>query len=194
MATTQQSLDVAELGGKSKDELLVLAHDFGMPDGPALANLRREEVLHRLLQVASAQTALVALGILETMDEGYGLLRHVGSRPATGDVYISQSQIRRFGLRTGDTVTGQVRPPKEGERYFSLVRVEQINGVEPDQVNSRFRAQFESMTPIFPEQQLILETSSKPPGYSDGGSVLTHWPWTERPDRVSCPKRGRPPC
>ena len=165
MATTQQILDVAELGGKSKDELLVLAHDFGLDDGSALTNLRREEVLHRLLQAASAQTALVALGILETMDEGYGLLRQVGSHPSTGDVYISQSQIRRFGLRTGDTVTGQVRPPKEGERYFSLVRVEQINGMEPDQVNSRFRTQFESMTPIFPERQLVLET--------DGNNLAT---------------------
>ena len=159
MATTQQILDVSELGGKSKDELLLLARDFGLPEGVALDNLRREDLLHRLLQAASAQTALVASGILETMDEGYGLLRQVSSYAATGDVYISQSQIRRFGLRTGDTVTGQVRPPKEGERYFSLVRVERINGLEPDQANSRFRAQFENMVPIFPEQQLVLETA-----------------------------------
>ncbi|MCH7572620.1 MAG: transcription termination factor Rho, partial [Planctomycetes bacterium] len=78
--------------------------------------------------------------------------------PPTGDVYISQSQIRRFSLRTGDTVTGQVRPPKEGERYFGLVRVEKINGLDSDQVNSRFRPQFEHLTPIFPEKQIILET------------------------------------
>ena len=165
MATAQRMLDVGELGGKSKDELLLLAHDIGLADGVAIDNLRREELLNRVLQAASAQQALIASGILETMEEGYGLLRQVSLHTTTGDVYISQSQIRRFGLRTGDTVTGQVRPPKEGERYFSLVRVEHVNGVEPDQVNSRFRTQFENMTPIFPEQQLILET--------DGNNLAT---------------------
>jgi len=160
MATAQRMLDVGELGAKSKDELLLLAHDIGLDDGAAIDNLRREELLNRVLQAASAQQALIASGILETMEEGYGLLRQVSSHTATGDVYISQSQIRRFGLRTGDTVTGQVRPPKEGERYFSLVRVEHVNDVEPDQVNSRYRTQFENMIPIFPEQQMILETDS----------------------------------
>ena len=158
MATTQRTIDVAEMGAKSKDELLVLAQDAGLNDGAALNNMRREEVLSRLFQVASAQQSLVASGILETMDEGYGFLRQTSAQVSTGDVYISQSQIRRFGLRTGDTVSGQVRPPKEGERYFGLVRVEKINDLEPDQVNSRFRTQFEHMVPIFPEQQIILET------------------------------------
>ena len=158
MATTQRTIDVAEMGAKSKDELLVLAQDAGLNDGAALNNMRREEVLSRLFQVASAQQSLVASGILETMDEGYGFLRQTSAQVSTGDVYISQSQIRRFGLRTGDTVSGQVRPPKEGERYFGLVRVEKVNDLEPDQVNSRFRTQFEHMVPIFPEQQIILET------------------------------------
>ena len=94
------------------------------------------------------------------MDEGYGFLGQINYLPATGDVYISQSQIRRFGLRTGDTVTGQVRPPKEGERYFGLVRVEKVNGLETDQVHARYRAQFEYLTPIFPERQVVLETDS----------------------------------
>ena len=123
MATTQV-LDVAELGAKNKEELVALASDIGLEDGSALNGLRREEVLGRILQVASNQQALVASGVLETMDDGYGFLRQMGYRQANSDVYISQSQIRRFGLRTGDTVTGQVRPPKEGERYFGLVRVE----------------------------------------------------------------------
>ena len=118
MATTQQSLDVAEMGAKTKDELLDLAQDVGLTDGSALTNMRREELLTRLFQVASAQQALVASGILEIMDEGYGFLRQVAPQVISGDVYISQSQIRRFGLRTGDTVSGQVRPPKEGERYL----------------------------------------------------------------------------
>ena len=159
MATTQKMLDVAEMGAKSKEELLGLASDVGLNDTTALATLHKEDLLSRLYQVVSAQQALVSTGILEIMDEGYGFLRQVITYRASGDVYISQSQIRRFNLRNGDTVTGQVRPPKEGERYFGLVRVELINGMETDQVQSRYRPTFEHMTPIFPEKQVILETS-----------------------------------
>jgi transcription termination factor Rho len=115
-------------------------------------------LLSRILQTASAQQALIASGILEIMDEGYGFLRQVAHPRTTGDVYISQSQIRRFGLKTGDTVIGQVRPPKEGERYFGLVRVERVNGFDPEQVPSRSRPQFEYLTPIFPEERIVLET------------------------------------
>ncbi len=158
MATVQQSVDVAELGAKSKDQLLDMAESVGLSDGAGLANLRREELLSRILQTASAQHALIASGILEIMDEGYGFLRQVAHPRTTGDVYISQSQIRRFGLKTGDTVIGQVRPPKEGERYFGLVRVERVNGFDPEQVPSRSRPQFEYLTPIFPEERIVLET------------------------------------
>ncbi|MBO19633.1 MAG: transcription termination factor Rho [Chloroflexi bacterium] len=160
MATTQQMLDVTELGAKSKEELLGLANDVGLNDTTALANLHKEDLLSRLFQVASAQQALISSGVLEIMEEGYGFLRQISSYRSSGDVYISQSQIRRFGLRTGDTVTGQVRPPKEGERYFGLVRVELINGQETDQVQSRYRPVFEHMTPIFPLKQVVLETST----------------------------------
>lgn len=161
MATTQEYVDVAELGAKTKDELLALAQDAGLSDGPALTNMRREELLSKLFQMASAAQALVASGVLETMDEGYGFLRQISPEITTGDVYISQSQIRRFGLRTGDTVSGQVRPPKEGERYFGLVRVEKINDLDPDQNNSRYRTLFEHMVPIFPEEHIILETDGR---------------------------------
>ena len=160
MAITQKMLDVSEMGAKSKEELLGLASEVGLNDTTALANLHKEDLLSRLFQAISAQQALVSTGILEIMDEGYGFLRQVASYRGSGDVYISQSQIRRFNLRNGDTVTGQVRPPKEGERYFGLVRVELINGMETDQVQSRYRPTFEHMTPIFPEKQVILETSS----------------------------------
>ena len=160
MAITQKMLDVSEMGAKSKEELLGLASEVGLNDTTALANLHKEDLLSRLFQAISAQQALVSTGILEIMDEGYGFLRQVVSYRGSGDVYISQSQIRRFNLRNGDTVTGQVRPPKEGERYFGLVRVELINGMETDQVQSRYRPTFEHMTPIFPEKQVILETSS----------------------------------
>ena len=160
MATTRVALDVLELGSKSKEELLSLAPSVGLNDGNALGNLHREDLLGRLFQVASAQQSLVATGVLETMDEGYGFLRQVSSHRPSGDVYISQSQIRRFGLRTGDTVTGQVRPPKEGERYFGLVRVEKINGIETDKVSGRNRPVFEHLTPVFPENQVVLETAA----------------------------------
>ena len=156
--TTTQMMDVSELGAKSKEDLLELAHGFGLEDGTGLTSLRREEVLSRVLHAVSAQQALISSGILEIMDEGYGFLRQIAYQPATGDVYISQSQIRRFGLRTGDTVTGLVRPPKEGERYFGLVRVEKVNGMDTDQVHTRYRAQFEYLTPIFPMEQVVLET------------------------------------
>ena len=153
------SLDVVELSGRSKEELLEIAPSVGLQDSGALANLHREDLLGRVYQVASAQQSLVATGILEIMDEGYGFLRQVALH-RSGDVYISQSQIRRFGLRTGDTVTGQVRPPKEGERYFGLVRVEQINGVDTDKINGRSRPVFEHLTPVFPERQVVLETAA----------------------------------
>ena len=158
MATKQLTLNVAELGAKSKEELLDVARDLGLGNGAALDSLRLEELVNRLLQLASAQQGLLASGVLETMDEGYGFLRQVGANRSTGDVYISQSQIRRFGLRSGDFVAGQVRPPKEGERYFGLVRVEQINDMDPDQVFVRSRPQFEHPTPIFPQKQIVLET------------------------------------
>ena len=161
--TTERAINIADLDGKSKDELLLVAHELGLEDGAALESMRKEELLHRIFQTCSEQQGLMAAGILETMSEGYGFLRQNGLRPATGDVYISQSQIRRFALRTGDTVTGQVRPPKDGERYFGLVRVEKVNSLDPD--NSRSRASFEHLTPIFPNEQIKLE--------SDPGNLTT---------------------
>ncbi len=158
--TEQQVINVSILGGKSKDELLEVAQEVGIEDGAALTNLRREELLTRIFQLASSQQSLISSGILEIMDEGYGFLRQIHYHTAAGDVYISQSQIRRFGLKTGDTVTGQVRPPKEGERYFGLVRVEKVNDLDPDQIHARSRTQFEYLTPIFPEDMVVLEVEN----------------------------------
>ena len=100
-----------------------------------------------------------ASGILSILNEGYGFLRQNGDQRGSGDVYVSQSQIRRFSLRTGDYVLGNVRPPKEGERYFGLVKVEKVNDIDAD--SSRNRPKFESLTPIFPEEMIILETEAK---------------------------------
>ena len=154
--TTERAIHISDLEKKSKDELLVIAHDAGLEDGGAMASLRREEVLQRLFQAIAEHQGLVAGGILEITSEGYGFLRQNGLRPAPGDVYVSQSQIRRFALRTGDTVAGQVRPPKDGERYFGLVRVERVNGLDPE--SARSRPTFDQLTPIFPNVQITLET------------------------------------
>jgi transcription termination factor Rho len=149
-----------ELERKSKDELIIVAKDLGMEDGAPLTNLRREDVLGRIFQMCSEQRGLMANGVLDVMHEGYGFLRQQGLRPAGGDVYVSQSQIRRFGLRTGDTIAGQVRPPKEVERYFGLVRVEMVNDLEPEDLRSR--RSFEHLTPVFPDHQIVLELEAEP--------------------------------
>ena len=156
--TTERTMHVSELEGKTKDELLVVAQDLGLENGSTLTALRREDVMQRVMQSYSEQQGLMASGVLEIMGDGYGFLRQNPLHPAGGDVYISQSQIRRFGLRTGDTVSGQVRPPKEGERYYGLVKVEKVNDLDPE--DSRSRKAFENLTPIFPDQQIRLETSS----------------------------------
>ena len=154
--TTEQAMDIADLERKTKDELLAVAVNIGLENGTALTNLRRDEVLLRIFQSISERQGLMANGVLEVTSEGYGFLRQGAMKTGAGDVYVSQSQIRRFTLRTGDTVTGQVRPPKEGERYFGLIRVEQINGLDPEHVRSR--QNFEQLTPIFPDHQIKLET------------------------------------
>ena len=152
---SEQFLDVSELERKSREELVVIAKELGMENGAALTNLRREDVLSRIVHSHPDQQALRGSGILDTMGDGYGFLRHNGLKPGHGDIYVSQSQIRRFGLRSGDTVSGQVRAPKGGERYFGLTRVDKVNDLEPEQ--ARIRPIFEELTPIFPDTQIHLE-------------------------------------
>ena len=158
--TTQEALNLAELEAKSKDDLLRMAEAIGLENGSAIAELRRDELTQRLVHAyAEKQWEIVASGVLDVMNEGYGFLRQTDvHRSGHRDVYVSQSQVRRFGLRTGDMVTGQVRPPKEAERYFGLIRVEAVNGVEPEKAKSRNH--FEDLTPIFPNQLIRLETES----------------------------------
>jgi len=161
----QSVFDISELNLMTKEELIGIADQIEVEIDKSDEELIREDVLKKLYKSAASKNAqqddrlvLTSSGILQVMDDGYGFLRQVSSNKASGDVYISQSQIRRFGLRTGDTVSGQVRPPKDGERYFGLVRVDQINGHDSDSKFSRAMA-FETLTPIFPEKQIILETS-----------------------------------
>ena len=126
------TVTMTDLDTKSKQELVDIAEEAGLDGNGQLSSRPREEVLSRVLHFLADKEKLSAMGILETMPEGYGFMRQKALRPASGDVYVSQSQIRRFALKTGDMVTGQVRPPKESERYFGMVRVEKVNGLNPE--------------------------------------------------------------
>ena len=148
-------MNFAELGTKKREDLLEIAKDLGIS---GYSNLKKHELIVSLLQnQAEKEGNIFACGILEITSEGYGFLRGANLLQGANDVYVSSSQIRRFGLRTGDSVTGQARPPKEGERYQSLLRVELVNDQDPEQ--SKSRPAFESLTPIFPNKMFNLETT-----------------------------------
>ena len=148
-------MNFAELGTKKREDLLEIAKDLGIS---GYSNLKKHELIVSLLQnQAEKEGNIFACGTLEITSEGYGFLRGGNLLQGASDVYVSSSQIRRFGLRTGDSVTGQARPPKEGERYQSLLRVELVNDLDPEQ--SKSRPAFESLTPIFPNKVFNLETT-----------------------------------
>lgn len=159
--TTEQTLVLSEIDGKTKEELTELARVIGFEGGSSLGDMGKEELAQKLLLAfTEGQGILIAKGILDVMNEGYGFLRQKGVIRSHGkNVYISQSQIRRFGLRTGDMVSGQVRPPKDSERYFGLIRVQEVNGVEPDV--ARTRRAFEDLTPVFPDKLIKMETTAQ---------------------------------
>ncbi len=147
-------MNISELEGKNRDELLEMAKERGIS---SYTNLKKQDLVKRLLQANAEQQGYnFSGGILEIIGEGYGFLRQSSLLPSSGDVYVSQSQIRRFGLRTGDVVAGQVRPPKDGEKYFGLVRVETINEMNPEMTKKR--VPFGSLTPTFPDKLIDLET------------------------------------
>ncbi len=149
-------MNIIELENKSRDELIELAKEMGIS---SYTNLKKQDIIMRLLQAHTEQQGnIFCSGILEIMSDGYGFLRQSTLLPSPNDVYVSQSQIRRFSLRTGDMVAGQGRPPKNGERYYSLLRVEAINDINPELAKSR--PHFTSLTPTFPDKLINLETSS----------------------------------
>ena len=148
-------MDIAELEVKSREELLSLAKEMGLTN---YSTLKKQDLVMRLLEGFTVQQGnIFCSGILETMTEGYGFLRQETLLPSSSDIYVSQSQIRRFGLRTGDMVIGQGRPSKNGEKYSSLLRVEAINDLNPELARSR--PYFSSLTPVFPDRLINLETS-----------------------------------
>lgn len=148
--------NIAELETKTLTDLREMARKL---DITGYSGLKKQDLIVKLLQVQGEEAGHTFNdGVLEIVSEGFGFLRGDRMLPGNNDVYVSQSQIRRFGLRTGDRVWGQVRPPKESERYFSLLRVEMINGVDPE--TARKRSTFDQLTPIFPNEQLKLETET----------------------------------
>jgi transcription termination factor Rho len=135
------------------DELRELARDW---DVSGYSGLKKEDLIMRLLQAKTEREGLIfGGGVLDVIDESKGYLRPEDYKPSSNDIYVSSSQIHRFGLRTGDLVLGQIRPPKENERYFSLLRVEAVNSGDPEKAKRRPR--FESLTPIFPNERFYLE-------------------------------------
>jgi len=146
-------LAIADLESKSLADLQELAKELNIAN---LRRYRKQELIMRILQAQTEREGLMfRSGILEIMAEGYGFLRTSGYLPGSEDIYVSPSQIKRFGLRVGDEVLGQVRSPKDNEKYFALLRVEVVNGLDPEQARSR--PGFESLTPVFPHERIKLE-------------------------------------
>ena len=149
-------MNIVELEKKSRNELIELAKETGIS---SYANLKKQDIIMRLLQEYTKQQGnIFCSGILDIMSDGYGFLRQNTLLPSSTNIYVSQSQIRRFGLRNGDMVAGQSRPPKNGEKYYSLLRVEVVNEIDPELAKNR--PHFGSLTPIFPNKLINLETSA----------------------------------
>ena len=154
----QRRFDLAGLERMTRDQLETIAQAAGLEMGQY--QRRKHDYIYKILEAQSAREGqLFRAGVLEILDEGgYGFLRGDNYLASMSDVYVSQSQVRRFGLRTGDYVTGTVRAPKDNEKYFSLLRVEAVNGMEPEV--AKRRPHFEHLTAVFPDEMIDLETSS----------------------------------
>jgi transcription termination factor Rho len=151
-----EQITLAELNNKSLEDLQEMAKEIGVNGDGAI---RKEELVRRILDSQSDKPGqLLAQGVLEILPDGWGFLRRNNYSPNAEDIYVSQTQIRRFALKTGDLVAGQVRPPKESEKYFGLLRVEQVNGLDPEV--ARNRTNFDDLTPIYPNERIVLETTS----------------------------------
>ncbi|MFW5692299.1 MAG: transcription termination factor Rho [Chloroflexota bacterium] len=150
-------MDITQLETKNLEELRQLAREAGVP---RYSRLKKQDLILGLLRSeAERRGHKLRGGILEVMEDGMGFLRADKYLPGPNDIYVSQSQVKRFGLRTGDMVIGQVRPPKDSEKYYGLLRVDAVNGLNPEDVKTR--PHFEELTPIFPLERFDLETSPR---------------------------------
>ncbi len=145
-------MNLTELETKTKDELVDVAKELGV----SASGLRKQDLVFKIMQAkAEGEGNYFAGGILEMASDGFGFLRTQGLSPSLSDVYVSQTQVRRFALRSGDYVMGAVRQPKDSEKYYGLLRVDSINGLDPE--TAKQRPYFEQLTPIFPDEMLKLE-------------------------------------
>ncbi|MDC0419475.1 transcription termination factor Rho [Candidatus Pelagibacter sp.] len=147
-------MNIQELKLKSSEQLITQAEELGIENA---STLRKQEILFAILKKVAEKEEITGAGVLQLLQDGFGFLRAMESNylPGPDDIYVSPSQIRKFGLRTGDTVEGPVRAPKEGERYFALLQVSKINFEEPEK--SRHKIAFENLTPLYPDKQLVME-------------------------------------
>ena len=153
----KKALDLSELKEMNIQGLTALARDLGVEGA---AGMKKHDLIFKILQSQTEKSGLLfAEGVLECLPDGYGFLRAPESNylPGPDDIYVSPSQIRKFDLRTGDTVSGQVRPPKEGERYFALIKVEAINFEPPEMAKDKVL--FDNLTPLYPSERIRLETA-----------------------------------
>ena len=151
-----KAMEIAELKGKSISELTKLAKELNVN---GISGLKKQDLIFKILQAKTEKEGLIfGEGVLEILPDGFGFLRSPDYNylPGPDDIYVSPSQIRRFNLRTGDTVSGQIRPPKEGERYFALLKVEAVNFGNPE--DTKDKTLFDNLTPIYPNERFILET------------------------------------
>ena len=156
-ADDRKTLDLSELKEMNIQGLTALARDLGVEGA---AGMKKHDLIFKILQSQTEKSGLLfAEGVLECLPDGYGFLRAPESNylPGPDDIYVSPSQIRKFDLRTGDTVSGQVRPPKEGERYFALIKVEAINFEPPEMAKDKVL--FDNLTPLYPSERIKLETA-----------------------------------
>jgi len=147
-----ETLELATLDSKDIEELQKIARELNIE----VDTRRKHELVNRIMERQTQNSGyLWRQGVLEILPDGWGFLRGKNFAPAPDDVYVSQSQIKRFGLKTGDTVSGQVRPPKDSEKYYGLLRVEAVNGQDPE--TARQRRSFDDLTPIYPNERLVME-------------------------------------
>src|SRR5580693_2312365 len=155
--SNQMSISLAELKEKNITDLAKIAKELNIPGA---SGMRKQELIFQILQAQTEKSGLIfAEGVLECLPDGFGFLRapEYNYLPGPDDIYVSPSQIRRFDLRTGDTISGQVRQPKEGERYFALIKVEAVNFEHPEVARNKIF--FDNLTPLYPAERIKLEVA-----------------------------------
>jgi transcription termination factor Rho len=150
-------MNIQELKLKSSEQLITQAEELGIENA---STLRKQEILFAILKKVAEKEEITGAGVLQLLQDGFGFLRAMESNylPGPDDIYVSPNQIRKFGLRTGDTVEGPVRAPKEGERYFALLQVSKINFEEPEK--ARHKIAFDNLTPLYPDKQMVMEVET----------------------------------